>query len=182
MLHNIIKQGVTYNWRAQIQDYPYPASEGWSLRLVMNPRAGGAVITVDSTASGDDHLLQISSAVTATYAAGAYGYEIYAIKAGEQYDLEAGQLTVMPGLLVAPGGTDTRTDAEKALAAITAMLAGKASSAVESYRIAGRELRSYPLPDLLRLQQQLRRDVDAEKTAANIAAGLGGRRRFVVRM
>lgn len=175
-----IVAGETLNYRAVAASYP--ASAGWVVTLYLNPRAGGTATSVASTADGDDHLLQVAAATTAGWAPGWWAWETWAALGGERYRLEAGQLQVVAGLIGAAAGTDTRSDAEKALAAVTAMLAGKAGSGVESYRINGRELRSYPLPDLLRLQQQLRRDVQAEQTAANIAAGLGGRQRFVVRM
>lgn len=182
MLTNRIKQGVTYSWLATIDDYPYPASEGWSLRLVMNPRAGGPIITVNSTASGDEHLVQISAAVTATYAAGEYGYEIYAIKAAEQYDLEAGQLTIVPGLLVAPAGTDTRSQAEQALAALQSVMSGTASSSTKRYRINGRELEHYSPEELIKLHGFYERKVAEERRAAGLQDGRGSVRKILVQV
>lgn len=175
-----IVAGETLNYRAVAADYP--ASAGWVVTLYLNPRAGGTPTSVTGTPVGDDHLLQVTATTTQSWAPGWWAWETWAELGAERYRLEAGQLQVVPGLIGAAAGVDTRTDAEKALAAVTAMLAGKAGSGVESYQINGRQLRSYPLPDLLRLQQQLRRDVQAEKTAADIAAGLGGRQRLVVRM
>lgn len=165
-----------------VSDSEYPATGGWSARLVLNPRAGGTLITVNSSADGNDHLLRAAPAATAAWAAGAYGWEIWALSAADQYRLNGGQITVAAGLLSAAAGADLRTQAERDLEAITAYLGGKASAAVESYTIAGRSLRSYPMPDLLMLQSRLRRDVAAERAADSLAAGLGGRQRLVVRM
>lgn len=182
MLTNIIKQGVTYSWLATIADYPYPASAGWSLRLVLNPRAGGSVITINSTASGDDHLIQLAASTTATYAAGEYGYEIYAIKAAEQYDLESGQLTIRPGLLVAAAGTDTRSAAEVGLDNVRAMIRGTATQGVKRYSIGGRELERYTIAELIQLESKLSNDVRGEQAAAAMAAGRPNPRKVHVRM
>lgn len=181
MLNNRIKQGVTYSWLATITDYPYPATDGWSLRLVMNPRAGGSVITVNSSPSGDDHLIQISAPTTSGYAAGEYGYEIYAIKGAEQYDLEAGQLTILPGLLVASAGTDTRTQAEKALDDAKAALAAW-SPTTKRYRIGGREMEFNAPADIIMLISHWENAVKAERTAAAMSAGRPNPRKVHVRM
>lgn len=175
-----IVAGETLNYRATLADYP--ASAGWSMRLILNRRAGGAVQTVNSTADGDDHLLQVPAAYTVTWPAGAHAWELWALKGAEQYRVDGGQIQVLAGLIAADAGVDTRTDAERGLAAIDAVLLGKATSGVLSYQINGRELRNYELQDLLKLQAAYRRDVAAERAAARIAAGLGGRQRFVVRM
>lgn len=179
MQSNIVA-GETLNYRATLADYP--ASAGWSVRLILNRRAGGSVQTVNSTADGDDHLVQAPAALTVTWSPGDYAWELWAIKSAEQYRVDAGQIRVQQGLISADAGLDTRSAAEKGLEAIDAVLLGKATSGVLSYQINGRELRSYELQDLLRLQAAYRRDVAAERAAARVAAGLGGRQRFVVRM
>lgn len=171
--------GETLNYRATVAQYP--ASDGWALRLVMNPRSGGAVITINSMADGDAHLVRAPADATALWAAGAYGWELWALKAGEQYRIDAGQLEVLPGLLSASGGVDTRSQAEQALAAIEATLAGKASSAVQSYQINGRHLSSYSIGELVKLRELYRREVASERRAAGLSDGRGAVRRIAVR-
>lgn len=162
----------------------YPASAGWTLRLVLNPRAGGSVRTINSVADGDAHRLQATAATTATWATGEYARQAWVLNgAGEQYPVTDlfGRTQVRPGLGAA-AGTDMRTEAEQALAAIQATLRGKADSAVQSYQINGRQLSSYSLAELLMLEQRYIRAVEEERTGAKIAAGLGGRKGFYVRM
>lgn len=161
----------------------YPASAGWVLRLVLNPRAGGSVRTIDSVASGDAHRLQATAAQTGAWVAGWYARQVWVIKGAEQYPVTDlfGQTEVRPGL-AAVAGTDMRTDAEKALAAIQATLQGKADSAVQSYQINGRQLSSYSLPDLIKLREMYRREVASERRAAGLQDGRGSVRRIAVRM
>jgi hypothetical protein len=176
-----IVAGETLSYR--VTPTAYPASAGWSARLILNRRAGGAVLTVNSTADGDDHLITATAATTGGWSPGQYAFEVWVLKSPEQYRLESGQIQVLPGLIATTdGGVDTRSDAERALAAIDAVLLGKATSGMLSYQIGNRQLSSYSMQDLLKLQAVYRRDVAAERAAARIAAGLGGRQRFVVRM
>lgn len=171
--------GETLNYTVSVAEYV--AADGWVLRLVLSPRAGGTVYTVDSVPGGDDHLLTVSAAVTATWAPGQYAWEIWALRNGEQYRLEAGQIRVLAGLLGATGGQDTRSEAEQGLQAIDALLAGKATSGVQRYTINGRELQSYSLTELLKLRQHLVAEVASQRRAAGIVDERGSVRRILVR-
>ena len=53
--------------------------------------------------------------------------------------------------------------------------------AAGEYQIAGRSLKRYPIPELLRLQGSLRQQVRAEEAATRVAAGLPDQRRVYVR-
>lgn len=172
--------GETLNYRASVADYP--ASDGWSLRLVLNPRAGGTVLTVDSTADGDDHVIQVSAATTSGWTAGDHGWEIWALAAGEQYRLEAGQLVIEAGLLAAAAGADTRTPSEIALANIQAVLQGRASDGVLRYTVAGRSLERYSIAELLQLESRFMALVARERAGVAMNAGLKNPRKIAVRM
>jgi hypothetical protein len=177
-----IVQGSTLNWRVDVPDYP--ASAGWALRLVLNPRAGGTVYTVNSSADGDAHLVQIQAGVTEAWPAGAYAWQLWALNGGEQYALDQyrGQLRIVPGLLTAAAGTDTRSDAEIALDNVRATIRGTTSTGVLSYTINGRELRRYGVEELLALESKLATDVERERSAAAMAAGRPSARKVYVRM
>ena len=175
-----IVAGETLNYRASLADYA--ASAGWALRLVLTPRAGGTVQTVDSTASGDDHLIQATATTTGGWAAGLYGWEIWAINGAEQYRVDAGQLQVWPGLLAASAGTDTRSDAQIALDAVRQTIRGTATAGVLSYTIGGRQLQRYSISELIELETRLISDVRREADAAARAAGRPSSRKVYVRM
>jgi len=181
-MQNEIVQGATLNWRVEVAEYP--ASSGWALTLALNPRAGGANYTVASIADGDAHLLQTAADITTTWSSGQYAWQLWAIKGAEQYPLDQyrGQLRVVPNLLTAPAGTDTRSDAETALDAVRQTLRGTVSAGVLSYTINGRELRRYSIPELIQLESKLATDVAREAAAAAMAAGRPNPRRVRVRM
>lgn len=172
-------QGETLNYTASVADYP--AGDGWVLTLYLNPRSGGTARSVTSTASGDDHLLQATSTTTATWAAGDYGWEIWAALGSERYRLEAGQLELVPSLIGAAAGTDTRTQAEVALDAAKAALAAWTPT-TRRYRINGREMEFNSAADIIQVIRHWENEVRRERDAAAMAAGRASSRKVYVRM
>lgn len=175
--------GETLNYSAALADYP--ASSGWALTLYLNPRAGGTVRSVVSTADGDAHLLQATAATTAAWAAGSYAWELWAALGAEAYRLEAGQLEVLPSLVAAAAGLDTRTAAEIMLDGLKAkyrehMTSGNA--VVGEYTVNGRSVKYKDVAQLIKAIHQAEREVQAERAAARMAAGLSPRTRWAVRM
>lgn len=165
----------------------YPASAGWSLVYCLVPRfttpTQAAITLTATTYEVDAYRVQAASSTTAGWAAGAYGWASWVEKVGQRVTLEQGmELLVAPNPAAIAQGTDTRSAAQVALAAIKALILGKATSGQESYRINGRELRSYPLADLLALQSRIEADVLRENRAAAVAAGQGNPSRYGVRL
>ena len=175
-------QGTTLNWRVEVAEYP--ASSGWGLTLALNPVAGGSNLTVVSIADGDAHLMQTPADVTTTWSAGSYGWQLFAIRGAEQYALDQyrGQLRVVPNLLTAPAGTDTRSADMVALDAIIQRLSGAASNGVMSYVINGRELRYYSMDELRSFRADYESRVAKEQLKAALDAGRPNPRRVRVRM
>jgi len=68
---------------------------------------------------------------------------------GGRKTLETGSLNVKPSYLGATTGLDTRTNAEKILENIDAMLEGKATQDQKSYTIAGRSLLRFSWKELI---------------------------------
>lgn len=172
--------------KATISLPDYPASSGWVLSYRMAPRAGGSVISFAATASGDDHQVNVAKAATSAWTAGAYTVAAWVDNGDERHEItsEAGEFTVRPNPATVTTGADPRSQAETALANVQTLLAGKASSGVMEYQINGRQLRSYPLPDLLKLEAKLKTDVDAERIAAGKPPiyGAGRVRRILTRI
>lgn len=174
-----IRAGETLNHLASVADYP--AGDGWVLTLYLNPRAGGTVRSVASTASGDDHLLQATAATTANWAAGKYGWQIWAALGAEKYLLEEGQLEVRTSLIAASAGTDTRTQAEIALDDAKAALAAW-SPTTRRYRINGREMEFNNATEIIQVIKHWESEVRREQAAAALAAGRASGRKVYVRL
>ena len=165
----------------------YPPSGGWTAKIRLVPRAGGTPIVITgTTVSGADRFaFQVGPGVTATWPAGVYGWALWVERAGERYTQESGQITVRPDPAALAGGTDTRTAAAKALDDLRAAWAAWCASGsftAGSYSIGGRTMQYRSIAELRAAIAAAERDVEAEKRAERIAAGLGGRTRFVVRM
>ena len=178
-MQNQIVAGETLNYRAVAAGYP--ASAGWVVTLYLNPRAGGTATSVVGTASGDDHLLQVTAATTAGWAAGWWAWETWAAKGGERYRLEAGQLQVVAGLIGAAAGTDTRSQAERALDDAKAALAAWTPT-TKRYRINGREMEFNTPADIIAVVTHWRSAVKREQAAQAMAAGRPNPRKLQVRL
>lgn len=170
----VINPGDTVKWTRSLADYP--ANDSWVLSYELINSANR--YTVTASASGSDHLVTISATTSAGYVAGAYDWRARVTKASEVYTVGTGRVTVAKSFATA---TDTRSQARSTLEAIETMLAGRATSAVEMYEIAGRKLK-YMLPsELLVLRDRYRMDVAREDAATRAAAGLPNPGRVYVR-
>ena len=176
---SVLRVGQTIDYIASLADFP--ASDGWALRLVLNPRSGGTVITLDSSASDDDHLIQVGSATTSGWTAGDYGWEIWALGVGEQHHVESGQLTLLPSLLYAGAGTDTRTQAEVALADAKAALAAWTPTR-RRYRIGDREMEFSSSAEIGAIISHWEHEVAREVNAERLRKGMKTTRKVFVRM
>lgn len=179
MKTDTLTAGDTLDFTTTTPDYP--ASAGWGMVYKLIPRTAGTVITITSAASGDDHRCQVGSTTTATWAAGAYSWVGYAIKAAERYTLETGTITITadPGVVTA---LDTRSSARKALDAVDLLLETYGSKAyLQGFEINGRSQRFHTPGDFLAYRSRLQAEVSRETNAQRIAAGLQPKNQVAVR-
>ncbi|MEN9417396.1 MAG: hypothetical protein RI988_1016 [Pseudomonadota bacterium] len=170
-----VNAGDTLSWRRTLDDYP--ASAGWVLGYVLIN--GAAKISFSSSASGDDHLVNVPAATSTNWTAGSYDWRARVTKGAEVYTVAEGRITVRPSFAAAT--QDARSHARKTLEAIEAVIEGRASSEVTYYMIGGRQLRYIPVPELMQLRDRYRAEVAREDAAIAVAAGLPDRRRVFVR-
>jgi hypothetical protein len=175
--------GDSLNYETDIPDYP--PSAGWTAVLRLVPeQAGAAAIKITATTSptADRYAWQIGPAETAAWTPCGYSWAIWVQKAGARITRQTGRLVVRTDPDQLAPGTDGRSQAEVGLDAINALLLGRASTAQLRYKINGRELESYPLPDLMRLQKFYENQVAAEARARGLADPRGSARRILVRV
>jgi hypothetical protein len=170
----IITPGDTIKWSRSLADYP--ANDSWVLSYELINSANR--YTVTAAASAADHLVTITAATSAGYAAGAYDWRARVTKSGEVYTVGAGRITVAKSFAAA---IDTRSQARRTLEAIEATLEGRSTSATAEYEIAGRKLKYLSVPDLLKFRDRYRIDVAREDAATRAAAGLSNPGRIYVR-
>lgn len=156
--------------RLVIASGDYPASAGWAVALVLTPMAGGTPVSVNGSEAGGEWIMALSSAASDDLAAGRYRYLIAATKEGDRTTIEHGQVEVLAN--PADNATDLRSPAQRALDAIDAVLANRASSEDMEFTFEdGRALKKVPHADLLALRRHYARIV-----AREIGKGRGPRR------
>lgn len=140
----------------------YPADQGWTLTYKLLPLgAPGAALTISSSPQGSDHLISISAATTAGWAAGTYRYQLAVAKDLEKYTLATGTMEILPTF--DGTGKAALTHNETCLNAITSVLEGDLGNPLSEYKIEGREAKRWGRIELVRLRAHYQRLVDGER-------------------
>lgn len=167
-----LRAGMTWVWTKSIPDYP---AQTWTLTYWFKQlAASGAKFSIVASASGADHSVAVAAATTASYTAGEYSWAAVASSGDEAYEVDKGTLTILPRYN-ADAALDDRSHARKVLAAIEAVIEGRASKDQEEYTIANRSLKRTPIADLMSLRDKYRAEVYAEEQADLARNGQGGR-------
>lgn len=164
---NTIQAGVNFTASATLPAY----ADGWDVLLYLR---GPSAVDMTATQDGNVFTFSASAAVTSAWQPGEYAYSIRATNGGDVVELASCRVTVLPDLVAAGEGHDARSEYRKALEAIEAVLAKRASLDQERYRINNRELYRTPIADLLKL-----RAFYAQKVAEECCNGARGRFREI---
>lgn len=124
----------------------YTPREGWALTLAL--RGPGEPAEVAGVADGDDFLVTLPVDLSV----GRWWWQARVTDGTDTHIPLAGELLVEENLFDQGADFDGRSEARRALDAIEAVLANKASQDQQSYTIKGRSLSRYPVADLLRLR------------------------------
>jgi hypothetical protein len=151
------RAGDTVQWKKSFPDYP--ASESYVLKYYLVK--SGKQIVLTAAASGDDHLVTITAAVSAEYEAGRYFYQARIEKGDDVFTVGEGIVEVKASLAAATTGLEWRDHCEQALENIEAVLLGKATADNYSYSIAGRSLSKYSWTELREMRAQYKNEVRA---------------------
>jgi hypothetical protein len=139
-----IVAGDYFNLKESLTDYP--ASDSWELTYTLINR--NDKITLTSSASGDDHLIQVVIATTATWAAGDYHWQKVISDGTEKYTLATGQVTVTASYADV-SSLDTRPHCYVMRDALRAVSENKATKDQQSYSIAGRSISRYSPAEII---------------------------------
>lgn len=171
-MSRIVPQTIAsgFNFYAQTWQPDYSGAE-WTLELLLR---GVGTITLTGERDAARHVFSANAEETATWAAGEYAYFLRAVSGSDAYLLEQGTVRVLPDATKIADGSDIRSEAQKALDAIDAVLAKRATLDQQRYRINNRELERTDIADLLALRAHYYRLVQVEKAKAS-GKGLFGR-------
>ncbi|MEX3924397.1 hypothetical protein AB4Y36_10250 [Paraburkholderia sp. BR10936] len=140
--------GLDFQARLTLPQYP---SASWSVTAVLRgPVALDLPFSPD--VDGIAHDLAVSAAETAKWTAGDYWYSLRAASNGSVFEVGSGSVAIKPDFAAIASPYDGRSDNEKALEAIEAVLGKRATLDQERYRIGERELWRTSMSDLLKLR------------------------------
>lgn len=154
---NKITAGLTFKHSVNLTAYP---ASSWHLVAYLR---GPIAIDLSAITDGNQHLFNIPAENTKKWAAGHYGYSLRATHTDGQVDeIDTGPIQIIADLAEITDQIDLRSHARKTLAALEAVIEGRASLDQERYRINNRELYRTPLEVLTKLRNQYRVEVSRE--------------------
>lgn len=177
-----IHAGDSVQWIEPPTDDRSQASWGSVLWLRFN--AANEALTITGTAVAIGWQFEISATTSAGMDAGTWYWQRRITQASQSITVGTGSLVVEPSLAYSgsaaafDGRSQARKDLEAVQAAIRAIISG---GAVSEYMIGTRRLKKMPLPDLIMLEDRLKREVVREDRAQAIANGLGDPRKVNIR-
>lgn len=119
-----LRAGDSATWRISLGDYP--AGAGWVLSYALLS-ASAPKITFAAAADGDDHLVTLAAATTATWAAARYSMMATVSDGTDRTTVRLADIVVLPDLTAA-ANYDGRSHARKMLEAIEAALESRATA------------------------------------------------------
>jgi len=155
----------------------YPASSWSGVWYFENAYKAFNVV---ASAAGTVFSASVPAATTAALRPGSYKWLFLVTNGSTRKSIESGVLTLQPDPAAA-GNADWRTHARKVLDAIEALIEGAATTDQQSMTIAGRSLARRTFAELMELRKAYRLEVQAEESAADVAAGGGSKRRVFIR-
>lgn len=155
-----IRAGLTFRHVATVTAYPAPA---WALSLLLR---GPSSITLTAAPSGSQHVFSATAAQTAVWTPGEYWFSARVQNDTGLYEVDTGQIVIVPDMAQAAPGFDGRSQNRRTLDAINAVIEKRASLDQERYTINNRELWRTPIADLLKLQATYAARVAAEERKA----------------
>lgn len=119
-----LRAGDSATWRISLCDYP--AGAGWVLSYALLS-ASAPKITFAAAADGDDHLVTLTAATTATWAAARYSMMATVSDGTDRATVRLADIVVLPDLTAA-ANYDGRSHARKMLEAIEAAIEARATN------------------------------------------------------
>ena len=160
-----IVAGMSYEW---VMTLVHPPSDGFTAKMKL--AGASTILTITATPTDDEsYSFRITPADTQSYATGEYFYQIWTEDATDKWPEVQDKLLV--NSLIAASGHDARSVAEKIVAAIDALVLGRATSDQQSYVIGNRELVRLKFEELVPVRKYYAAIVDAEVRKARLKAG-----------
>jgi predicted secreted protein len=176
----VIVSGDTVKWsEASVGEYISPT---WTRTVSLRHRTSSNTVNITGVANAGGWDFTLSATSSATLGTGSLFFQDYVSAGSERFTLGTGSIECLPSATAAggtfDGRTQTETDLDNVRAAIRAKIAG---GDVQEYTIGGRSLKKMLVADLIALETKLKADVQSERRARKMAAGLDSGRNVFVR-
>ena len=164
-------KGDTVTWQITLDDYPAPT---WV--LAYHFAIAGSRISVTAAAQADgSHLVAISAATSATFAAGMWTWQQQVTSETVRHTVGTGQIQVVADYATAGAsvGVDARTHNEKAVAALEAVIEKRATHDDLEYTVntpqGGRSVKLLSHEQLINALKFYRAELARERRLASAA-------------
>ena len=144
-----INAGESLSWKWSHGTFPAPS---WT--LVYTLVSAAAQIQITASASGSEHLVEITSTVSAAYDAGEYAWQAHVSKGAEKYKVGEGLVTIGEDLAAFSNGHDTRSHVKKVLDALEASIEKRASKTQLKQSIDGIAIEHMSLSQQIELRDR----------------------------
>lgn len=166
---NSVHAGDSLTWSVEFPDYP---ADEWSLSTSLNkPPSDFHLDPFTVLAVGSAFQLSLTTTVSSTLNPGVYTLA-YAVSSGtDRCTVHSTSIEVLPDV---SAQYDPRSDTEKTLEAVIALLEGKVSDDTQMLQYDGRTLSRYTFTELETLRSRLLRTLAREKARKAGSKGLIG--------
>lgn len=176
---DVFTAGDTVKWTKSFSDY-LPA-DSWVLTYALVIASTRIILTATDNGDGS-HLITVSAADSAGYAAGIYHWQAYATKGTERYQVGKGRLEIKPDFASQSTGYDNTSHVKNVLDALEATILGKASKDQMSYTINGTTVARMTPEEIIKWQNHYKilykQELQAESISNGDAPSNKGRVRF----
>jgi|694.fasta_scaffold02092_3 hypothetical protein len=176
----VIVSGDTVKWSEPSHgEYTSPT---WTRIVSLRHRTSSTTVNVTGVANAGGWDFTLSAASSATLGTGTLFFQDYVTAGVERFTVETGSIECLTSAAASAGTFDGRTQAETDLENVRAAIRAKiAGGDVQEYTIGGRSLKKMMMADLILLETKLKADIQSERRARKIAAGLDSGRNVFVR-
>lgn len=179
-----IRAGDSYSYTVSISDYP--ASAGWTLRVVLQNATYRVKVNATTNADGESYDVTLSSANTDDLATGGTYQITEAVEKGSGVTLErhttfSGSILVRKDIVTGTAAVDARSDARIILDTITATIKANVGKGHDSMSIAARAIGYRSWEEMLKARSRLQFEVKAEEASEAASQGLESNKPMLTR-
>ena len=173
--------GDRWMWKRTDLGTDYPTAS-YSLAYVLRPlAASGSHIDITAAEDGNEYIVEVASATTATYTYTDYRWYAFITRTSDSQRLEIGSGTVTVYANRITSNDDPRTHAEQMVDKLELVLNNRADADVLSYSIAGRSLSKMSPDELVKWRDYYLAERAKERRSEAIKLGKGVNSKILVR-